>query len=237
MKPLIVISATSGEDKNRPYIETIEAHGGRTAMVQPGDHFISLNPQGFLLTGGGDLSECFYDHSLSESERKTLGRVEPDREAHERQILTWAQENDIPTLGICRGFQMINAFAQGKLIPDIPTWQSSFQISPILNHRPEGDSSNPAHPLELETKSQLYQILESHQKIDVNSSHHQALSCCGNGLKITARAPDGIIEAVEDPSKTFWLGVQFHPERMWKRFPIFSNLFRRFTELAQQKAQ
>ncbi|MBI4026637.1 MAG: gamma-glutamyl-gamma-aminobutyrate hydrolase family protein [Verrucomicrobia bacterium] len=235
MKPLIAIVATSVEDRNKPYVETIQAHDGMVRLIRPGDDFEELSPKGILLTGGGDLSEEHYDHPVSASERKTLGRIEPERERYEFRVLTWAAEHDVPTLGICRGCQMMNIFAHGVLIPDIPIWQKRFCVSPILQHRNDEDFSAPAHEIALEGKSRLRELFGGVKTMGVNSSHHQALSRCGKLLKATARAPDGIIEAIENPTLAFWIGVQFHPERMWKRQPVFSSLFRCFIECARQR--
>ena len=235
MKPIIAIVATSGEDRNKAYVDTISFHGGQACLLKPGDDFRCIKPHGVLLTGGGDLSEKFYDHSLSELEQKTLGKMEPAREQYELDLLEWGIKHPIPTLGICRGCQMLNIFSQGTLIPDIPVWQKTTKASPFISHRAGGDSSAPAHEITIEPWSKLYQILASQKQIAVNSSHHQALSHCGKSLVITAKAMDGIIEAIEDPEKPFWIGVQFHPERMWKRFPIFSKLFYRLLECAREK--
>jgi len=224
MKPIIGIISTSGEDKNRPYIETIEAHQGTPILLRERDDFMAIAPHGILLTGGGDLNEHSYDHAISESERKSLGRIEPERDAYELQILTWAAMKDIPILGICRGCQVLNVFSGGTLIPDIPTWQNKKNVKPVLQHRAKGDSSSPAHGITIEPGSIFSSIFGHPDKMLVNSSHHQALSSCGPSMRVTARADDGIIEAIENPGKKFWMGVQFHPERMWKRFPIFSNM-------------
>lgn len=235
MKPLIAIVATSGEDRNKAYIESVETHGGHPVLLGTGDDFEKIEPQGVLLTGGGDLSECYYDHPINELERKSLGTIEPQRESFEWKLLQWASAREVPTLGICRGFQILNAFAGGTLIPDIPAWQEKTKVVPRLLHRAPGDPSEPAHLMEIEKKSRLYELLGKSSSLEVNSSHHQALGAIASGLIVTARAPDGIIEALEDPTREFWMGVQFHPERMWPKFPIFSNLFRRLTELAAQR--
>ena len=232
MKPVIAIVSTSGEDRSQPYVDAVVAHGGVARLVYPGDNVKKLIPRGLLLTGGGDLSEKCYDHGLSAAERKTLGKIEPEREQYERKLLSWASINDIPTLGICRGCQVMNVFAHGNLIPDIPAWYQQTHVSPVLSHRQEGDPALPSHKIRLDPSGQLYALLGL-QIVEVNSSHHQGLSRCGSALTITARATDGIIEAIEDLNRKFWMGVQFHPERMWERFPIFSSLFRQFIEVAR----
>ncbi len=237
MKPVIGITSTAGEDKIKPYVDTIRAHDAEPLVLRLEDDFRQASPAAVLLTGGGDLSERFYDHPLSPSERKTLGTIEPERETYEFDLLEWATKNRVPVLGICRGCQMLNVFAKGTLIPDIPAWQEARKVTPVLQHRADENPSVPAHPVFLEPKSQLSRIFGSSHKLEVNSSHHQALSLCGPGLRVVSRSEDGIVEAVEDPNHPFWIGVQFHPERMWKKFPEFSNLFREFTEHARQMAR
>ncbi len=228
MRPMILIVATSGEDSLEAYVDSIRAHGGEPRVVRPGDALPSPFSCGVLLTGGGDLSERFYDHPLTEAERRTLGEIEPEREGFEFQLLDWAASHRVPVLGICRGIQVMNAHAGGSLIPDLPSWQTRERVSPVLAHRQDGDKALPSHAMEVAGDSLLAGILGSSGTVAVNSSHHQALGSCGAGLKVTAVAPDGVIEAVEDPSKGFWLGVQFHPERMWRKYPVFSRLFERF---------
>jgi putative glutamine amidotransferase len=236
-EPNILIVATSGEDKSKPYVTAIRHHGGNPILVQPGENHRRFPIHGVLLTGGGDLNEKFYNHKIDEKERATLGKIEPAREQYEIQLLEWARTRNLPVLGICRGFQMMNSFARGTLIPDIPTWQKKIKVKPLLKHRGNLNYSEPAHEIHFDGDSQFFRIMGSRRTLGVNSIHHQGISECGSALKITARSSDGMIEAFEDPSKRFWLGVQFHPERMWKKHPIFSNLFYRFKELARQMAR
>lgn len=237
---MIAVVATSGEDKTKPYVDAIMAHGGRPRVLRPGDPFHKLGLGGLMLTGGGDLGSRFYEHRLSSSERKTLGKIEPERDKYELELLAWASRNDIPTLGICRGCQVMNAAARGKIIPDIPLWQK-LKISnskfPILSHRQKSHPSQPTHEISIKAGSHLQKILKGRRKIMVNSSHHQAVATCAPSLKVTANAPDGIVEAVEDASRTFWIGVQFHPERMWKKLPIFSRLFERLIQCAAKRGE
>ncbi len=187
MPPLILISSTSGEDRNRPYLETLAVHGGRAQLIHPGGDFRSLRPAGILLPGGGDLSEHYYDHAVTDEERRTLGRIEPERERFETDMMQWAAEQNVPVLGICRGCQMMNAFAGGTLIPDIPLWRQTHGVTPELPHRQQGDDSLPAHPIRLEAGSRLAGILGNPAELQVNSSHHQALGQCGGGLRVAAR--------------------------------------------------
>lgn len=235
MRPAIGIISTSGEDRTQSYVDTLEYHGAEVIDLKPGVDFEAERPTGVLLTGGGDLNESNYDHPISEEERATLGKIEPERETYELQILRWASDRDLPVLGICRGFQMMNIFAGGTLIPDIPTWQKIRRIEPRLEHRQKGDPHLATHDIALREGSQLAKILNGVDRIGVNTSHHQALSAVGSGLLVSARALDGLVEGFEHPEKFFWLGVQFHPERLWKGYPIFSNLFRSFILASESK--
>ena len=234
IKPGVGVITTSGEDSTKPYVDTLEAHDGRVILLKT-----EMDPEldelwGILLTGGGDLNESTYDHVISDAERCTLGKIELNREAYELKILQWAFEQDVPVLGICRGFQMMNVFAGGILIPDIPTWQESHSVSPCLAHRQKGDQTLATHDIALESGSRLQTLLGKVENIGVNTSHHQALSKVGKGFQVSGRAPDGIIEGIEHPGKSFWVGVQFHPERLWKRYSVFSDLFRGFIAAAMR---
>lgn len=233
MRPPIGIITTSGEDRTQPYVDTLEAHGARVIHLEIGVDFEAGKPAGILLTGGGDLNESAYDHVISEGERATLGKIEPEREVYERQILQWAFARDLPVLGICRGFQVMNVFAGGTLIPDLPTWQEVGRITPRLVHRQKGDPHLATHDISLQRGSRLAKILGGVASIGVNTSHHQALSAIGAGLSVSARAEDGIIEGLEDPGRAFWVGVQFHPERLWRNYPMFSELFKAFVSAAK----
>ncbi len=232
MKPIIWVVTTSGEDSLEAYLESIAAHGGEPRVVGPVSGMPELDGGGVLLTGGGDLQEKYYDHAISEEERRTLGKIEPERDAFEWGLMDRAAVAGIPVLGICRGIQIMNAYAGGTLIPDLPSWQAQRRMAPLLAHRQQGDKGLPAHAVEVMRGSGLATVLGGDGRIEVNSSHHQALSRCGATLRVSAVAPDGVIEAVEDPRHVFWLGVQFHPERMWKKFPIFARLFEGFVHAA-----
>jgi len=116
-----------------------------------------------------------------------------------------------PFLGICNGMQSLNVMMGGDIIQHIPD-----ELSGYLNHeqsKVEGmqDSSKAYHKVVIENNSLLHDIVKS-DKIMTNSSHHQAIGRVGNGLKVNARAEDGIIEGIELESHPFCLGVQWHPE-------------------------
>jgi putative glutamine amidotransferase len=201
----------------KPYVEAIRAHGADVLVLRPGDRPGLVSLHGLVLAGGGDFSRCAYGaRALSMAERRSLRGIDPKREAFERRLLRWAHRADIPTLGICRGFQMLNVFAGGTLVPDIGT-----------AHQVQARGREPLHDILLEHGSRLRAILGGRKRIRVNSRHHQAIGRGGRRMRVSARSLDGVVEGLEDPSRTFWIGVQFHPERMWRRAPLLSRLFKR----------
>lgn len=229
--PVTVIPIAASENADY-YAAALDAHGGVARVLRPGqadpDEF-----HGLLLPGGGDLSVACYGCPLTGLERKTLRQIEPDRERLDRELLAVAWARRLPVLGICRGCQMLNVFAGGTLIPDLPLSQKA-NGQPQLRHRPANASRRCRHAVAIVAGSRLDAVFAAGRKVEVNSSHHQAVHRCGKGLRVGARSADGVIEAVEDPRRPFWIGVQFHPERLWSENPAMANLFRRFVAEAQQ---
>lgn len=133
----------------------------------------------------------------------------PDRDALEHALIAEALCLDLPVLGICRGLQILNVHLGGSLHRDIP------------NHREP-------HDVSIEPGSRLATIAGG-LHCPVNSRHHQAIDRPAAGLLVTARAGDGIIEAVEDPSRPFLIAVQWHPEDLVDQ-PVHRRLFEAFAE-------
>jgi putative glutamine amidotransferase len=157
---------------------------------------------GLMLAGGGDVNPRRYG---GKSHPKIFG-VDDTRDEMEVYLLKRAAKQDLPVLGICRGIQVMNVAFGGTLLPDIE------------GHRnPKPDAL--AHRLDW-TKPQQLPVCDR-----VNTSHHQAVDRVAKGFVVTARAPDGIIEAMEKPDARFFCAVQFHPERLVKVAPQFLRLF------------
>ena len=117
-----------------------------------------------------------------------------------------ARERDIPVLGICRGMQSMNVSRKGTLHQHLPDQTE-------LDHRPEQAPHEAAHHVNVDPKSLLH-MLTGRRRLAVNSLHHQAIDDLGQGLQVIAKAPDGTIEAIQDPRQTFCLGVQWHAEML-----------------------
>lgn len=185
---------------------------------------------GLMLTGGGDIEPSHYGEPPS----ATLTDVEPDRDRFELALVAEARKRDLPVLAICRGIQVLNVAAGGSLIQDIPGEQTGPQEHNLKV--PPNQPFSRAHEIWVEKDSLLANLMKERlndaDTVDVNSRHHQAVKRVAAGFKVSATAPDGIVEAIEDPSATFCLGVQWHPENFW-RTGEFRPLFEGFLTAAQ----
>jgi putative glutamine amidotransferase len=183
---------------------------------------------GLLLTGGEDVAPTRY----GETPHPTVVDVEPARDEFEIALVAAARDRQLPLFAICRGIQLLNVACGGTLVQDIPS-----QLPEALSHSlpvPPNQPYTLAHEVWVEKDSLLSNLmcerLES-DSCDVNSRHHQAVNHVAPGFKVSATAPDGVIEAIEDPSQRFCLGVQWHPENFW-RTGEFRALFEAFLEAA-----
>ncbi len=121
-----------------------------------------------------------------------------------------AIKDDLPVFGICRGIQIMNVAIGSNLYQDIPS-----QFADRLTHKILENEDDSWHNIVIQQGSLLNEIT-SNRVVEVNSRHHQAVKVIGDGFTVAAQSKDGIIEAIEDRSKRFVLGVQYHPERMFK---------------------
>ena len=182
---------------------------------------------GILLAGGGDVNPSLF----GETPHPAFDAAESGRDQYEIELIRLALDRDIPLLAICRGIQVLNVATGGTLVQDIPS-----QLPGALEHAlavPPHASFDIAHEVWIEKESLLSQLsgdsVKSRDTFDVNSRHHQSVKALGEGLVATATAPDGVIEAIEDPRRRFCLGVQWHPENFY-RTGEFRGLFEGFLE-------
>jgi gamma-glutamyl-gamma-aminobutyrate hydrolase PuuD/predicted ATP-grasp superfamily ATP-dependent carboligase len=179
---------------------------------------------GLVFGGGSDIYPIKYDGKPKAGYRYDLARG--DMEA------SWAasaRANDLPVLGVCRGAQMLNVFSGGTLDSDLSTYANPISarglFEPLLLRK----------TITIDPKSMLADVT-GEAVLRVNAIHRQAIHRVGAGLQVVAREENGIIQAVEDPSRRFWLGVQFHPELMIYR-RAFRHLFARLVEAARRRAE
>ncbi len=154
---------------------------------------------GLIFSGGADLDPALYGQDA----HPETDRPFPLRDDGEFVLLRAALERDLPTLGICRGSQVLNVALGGDLVQHLPD---------VVGHDDHKDVPGlyADHDVTIEPGSKLGDILGS--RAPVKSHHHQGLGHVGRGLTVAARAEDGTVEALEDPSRRFALGVLWHPE-------------------------
>ncbi|MFH1676160.1 MAG: gamma-glutamyl-gamma-aminobutyrate hydrolase family protein [bacterium] len=208
-----------------PYIRAIHDAGGVPIIIPTGlesrfSNKVMTVLDGLLLAGGIDVDPSRYnDHP-----NMNLGKVDPKRDRTEIDLFNLAFNLNLPILGICRGIQLINVALDGTLHQDLPSL-----VRMAMDHFPKFPPNEPVHRIYIEDKSQLRKIL-GESSLRVNSTHHQGIKLLGKGMEISAKAPDGIIEAIEHPTKRWVIGVQWHPELMWPLDKIMGKLFLAFVE-------
>lgn len=193
------------------YIRSVLASGGVPLIIPPyyeeNGLLNTLNRiDALLLTGGGDINPLF----LGEEPVKELGGINPRRDRQELLLVRLAANHQIPILGICRGIQIMTAALGGTLYQDI----HSQSPTPCIKHSQDLERSCPSHTVSVEENTLLKKIFDGKEKLYVNSFHHQAVKEPAPGFRVSARATDGIIEAVESTEHKAMVGVQWHPECM-----------------------
>ena len=178
---------------------------------------------GLLLTGGADVDPRLY----GAERHRTVERVVPERDAFEIALVREALRRDLPLLAICRGQQVLNVASGGTLVQDIPS-----QIPGSGAHDPDVERWETAHEVEILPETRLREILGA-ERVAVNSFHHQSVERLGEGLILSARSPDGVVEGIEARDRRrFALGVQWHPESFWDHPPGFDRLFQALVRTA-----
>jgi putative glutamine amidotransferase len=158
---------------------------------------------GLLLTGGGDVAPERY----AAQRRPEASGIDARRDAVEIELVRLACRRGLPILAVCRGIQLLNVALGGTLIQDLPTGDP-----PRPGHMIRQSWNAAAHRVSVEPGTLLYRLLGP--EAIVNSLHHQAVETVAPGLRVAARAPDGVIEAVEDSGTRFVVGLQWHPEML-----------------------
>jgi len=184
------------------YVDAVEGAGGRAVVIPPTESGVEetlAGLDGVIFSGGADVDPSRYG---AEPHPET-DTPQTRRDAGEMALLQAALERDMPVLAICRGFQLLNVARGGDLIQHLPE-----EVGHDDHKQVPGEFAE--HPVEIKEGSRLASIVG--ERSDVTSHHHQGLGRVGEGLVETAWAADGTLEAVEDPSLRFTVGVQWHPE-------------------------
>ncbi len=246
MAPVIGVTATLKEDVDsvaeRPlgsfvradldYVAGVAQAGG-TPMVLPPlpgtAEEVAGSIDGLLLCGGSDLDPAYY----GEEPIPELGVTLPERDTFEMDLVEQALERDMPVFGICRGLQVLNVALGGTLYQDLPS-----QLHPdLIAHRQKMPKWQWTHEVEVDGGSNAAKIMNT-GGLRVNSYHHQAIKDLADGLVVSARASDGVVEAVESRNlfERWLVGVQWHAEAMRDAGPEHRNLFEAHVEAAKRYA-
>ena len=226
--PLIAITPCS---KQHDYEEAVRRAGGEVRILDyeadsPAD--VVRQVDGILLPGGDDVLPSLYGAAAHE----TFEAAEPGRDAYELELARRAADADVPLFAICRGIQVLNVARGGTLVQDIPS-----ELPDTIPHEVRDTPHTIAHDVWVSEGTRLHALLGDRIDGDacpVNSRHHQAVRNVGEGLVVSATASDGVIEAVEDPTKRFCVGVQWHPENFY-RTGEFRALFEAFVNAARER--
>jgi putative glutamine amidotransferase len=184
------------------YVDAVERAGGRALLVPPSEDGVeeALDAlDGLVFSGGADVDPGVYGAARAAA-------TDPPQERRDRAelaLLRAALESDMPVLAICRGSQLLNVSRGGDLVQHLPD-----AIGTSVHREVPGTFTE--HDVAVEAGTRLSEIVGD--RGEVKSSHHQGIGRLGEGLVRSARADDGTIEALEDPSKRFALGVLWHPE-------------------------
>lgn len=228
-RPLIGITAGLNDQEkyqvlSRYFMEAITAQGALPVMLPltTDDALLQSYAEaldGFLFSGGADVDPLLF----GQWQKPGCGGIDPLRDEHELTLARLLiQRGDKPVLGVCRGLQVLNIALGGDIYQDLP---SEYE-GELIAHRQKQPAYYPAHPVEVAADSLLHRITGKDQLM-VNTLHHQAIRKLGS-WHACATAPDGVIEAAEMPGHPFFLGVQWHPERLYEQQATAKALFAAF---------
>ena len=213
---------------NKDYVDAVVRAGGVPLIIPftTNKEVIISQAQlidGLILSGGHDINPYNYGQEPSQK----IGEIFPERDIYEMILLEESKKRDIPILGICRGFQLINVAAGGTLYQDL-----SLIPGNILKHNQVSNPTLKTHKIEIKKNSFISSIFG--KETMVNSFHHQAIDKVANDFIVVARASDGVVEAIEHKTYKFLVAVQWHPEMLAVECEKARELFVRFIEEAKK---
>ena len=238
-KPIIAISVDATEDSDvysysefpwyalrTDYSNSVAKHGGFPILVplheENIDDILEI-ADGLLIPGGDvDIDPEFYGQKKKHDEVQ----IHHARTDFDLKFIAKILEKRIPFLGICYGMQLLNTYLGGTMIQHIPK-----DYDTDINHYQPSPKNIAWHDVTLEEGSKLHKIVGEEKQWKINSTHHQAIDKPGAGLTISAKAPDGIIEAIELDNHPFCIGVEWHPE--YQNSKLDENIFKALVEAAK----
>jgi gamma-glutamyl-gamma-aminobutyrate hydrolase PuuD len=199
---------------------------------------------GVVLAGGRDVDPSRYGQEPHE----LLGALDPRRDEFELELVARTLERGLPLLGMCRGIQVLNVALGGTLVQDLtlrpgwedhptdPGWSRWKVVERAAVENADVVPDHPRHGMAVSPGSRLHRALDA-REVDVDSFHHQAIDELGDGLTVTGRAPDGVVEVVELEDDDRWvLGAQFELQEEWRVDPRFLQVFRHFVDASRRRA-
>lgn len=213
---------------NQDYVDAVLRAGGTPVIFPATEDPARLSAlldqvRGLLLTGGGDVDPVRYGEALL----PCCGEISAIRDGMEYPLCREALSRRMPILAICRGIQLLSCVLGGTLYQDLDE-----QFGKTLKHPQYDRPGDPVHEVDVKPDTLLSSIVGA-GSLGVNSRHHQGIRDLGEGLRVNALSPDGLIEGVELPASPFVLGVQWHPETLSPRFPAQQKIFHAFVKACE----
>ena len=213
---------------NKDYVDAVIRAGGVPLIIPfSTDKEVIISQaqliDGLILSGGHDISPYNYGQEPSQKIAETF----PERDTYEIILLEESKKRNIPILGICRGFQLINVAAGGTLYQDL-----SLIPGNILKHNQVSNPTLKTHKVEIKENSFISSIFG--KETMVNSFHHQVINKVANDFIVVAKASDGVVEAIEHKTYKFLVAVQWHPEMLAVNCEKARELFSKFVEEAKK---
>jgi putative glutamine amidotransferase len=236
LRPLIGITTYPPSRAGRyglpqEYVASVRRAGGEPVLLPPGtaDHPIDVDAlldrlDGVVLAGGGDLDPATYGGAAHE----TVYALHEGRDRDELALARALVDRAVPTLAICRGSQVLNVALGGTVVPHLPDVVPGPDAGGVLHRieppEPQAIATPTPHDVTVEPGSRVAEVMGA-TEVTPMSWHHQAVDRLGEGLRVVARAPDGVVEATELADHPWLLSVQWHPELSAATDPTQQRLF------------
>lgn len=218
------------------YVKAIEKAGGIPVIIpvyNNENNIDNINSMldGILFAGGNDIHPKHYGELMG----CKIGPINPCRDKQELNLVkNIIHKSEMPVMGICRGYQLLNVACGGSLYQDLYQVPLELKNNLDINHSMYGSPKyNPVHRVDINENSKLHKIFNKNT-IEVNSYHHQAIKNVADIFNVAVVAPDGIVEAIELKGRRFVVGTQWHPEMMADHYEEQLLIFKAFVHACKE---